>query len=188
MKKIAFLHTKNAHINKESEALTGDSYGYAELTEQLLKRGYQVEFIAFKDRFIYNWKEYDLVHFIAYFQYALENRLNDTKDFIKLLKNEGVKTANDYETLLWNIDKIYLKDLRKIGIEIPKTEFVTGDKKCLKLAINRFKEKFDMDVVVLKPRIGADGFNVNFIRGEFLYCTYRAGQGGMGWGFFLDAV
>ena len=168
MKKIALLHTKNIRIDKRSEKLSGDTSGYSELTEQLLKRGYHVDFIAFKDRFEYNWKEYDLVHFMAYFEYALENRLNDTKHFIKFLKNKGVKMANDCETLLWNIDKIYLNDLRKIGIGIPKTEFITGDKKCLKWAINRFKEQFDLDVVVLKPRIGADGFKVNLIRGKFI--------------------
>ena len=162
MRKIAFLHTKYNVVNKETEKSSGDRNGYAELTEELENHGFQVDFIAFYDRFKYDWKEYRLVHFLAYFEYALENRLGDAVEFIRHLQKEEVKTANDAKILLWNLDKKYLKDLQKIDIELPLTDFVSKGE-CVKEAVIRFKRKHDLDKIVLKPCIGADGFGVKLI-------------------------
>lgn len=77
-------------------------------------------------------------------------------EFSKWLEETKDKTVfiNPYETIKWNLDKHYLLDLEKVGINIPPTIFIeTGDESSLK----EIFENTNWKEAVLKPTVSGAG-------------------------------
>lgn len=92
---------------------------------------------------------------------------NRFDEFSKWLQETSLKTnfINPIETILWNIDKHYLLDLKELGINIPETIFMEcGDKRSLK---SLFTESGWKDCV-LKPVVSGAGRHTYKINAENL--------------------
>jgi len=78
------------------------------------------------------------------------------EEFFDWFEKTNQKTAfiNPYETIKWNLDKHYLIDLQKVGINIPPTIFAEiGEKTSLR----QLFEKTGWEEAVLKPAISGAG-------------------------------
>ena len=124
--------------------------------EQLLKvalekQGISVE-ITYWDNPSYDWSATKAVLFRTIWDYF--ERFDEFWKWLVEL-NTQTKLINSFDLIEWNIDKHYLNDLSKSGIEIVPTYF--ADKGCnmklLEIAkINQWKD------LVIKPAISASAF------------------------------
>ena len=85
-------------------------------------------------------------------------------EFMAWFKTAVKKTTfiNDYELIIWNIDKNYLKDLQEKGIRLPNTYFVSkGSPLSLQSALEKAEAQFGKacDTWVLKPCIAGGAYN-----------------------------
>jgi glutathione synthase/RimK-type ligase-like ATP-grasp enzyme len=77
-------------------------------------------------------------------------------DFTEWLERIGTKTKmiNPYNTIRWNMDKHYLQDMDKMGINIPPTLFIeTGDSRSL----NEVVTESTWNDFILKPAVSGAG-------------------------------
>jgi len=91
------------------------------------------------------------------------NYFEKLEEFVLFLKswNKKVEFINPYPQIIWNLDKKYLLDFQKAGINIPET-FIVNQNQKIKLKDICFKKKWN-DVVV-KPCISAGGWETYFIK------------------------
>jgi len=89
-------------------------------------------------------------------------KLNKFKSFLE--ENKAKTTfINSYDQVLWNLDKVYLLELNKQGINIPETVFLKrGSEESLKKICD---EKNWVEVVV-KPSVSAAGWETYHLRKE----------------------
>ena len=121
------------------------------LTKGLQNAGFNYSFITLeKGLSETNWKKFD----VALFNLAWDYHLN-IDCFLTLLKkieNAGVKLLNSYETILWNIKKTYLIDLKNKGIKTTETAYVSRNKTASLRDIHSLPLSREF---VLKPAISA---------------------------------
>lgn len=128
------------------------------LIEPFNKIGWQVDVVPWKKEKI-NWSVYDAVIIRSCWDYQ-----QDPNRFIEVLKKIDVSSArlaNSLETVQWNIDKSYLKDLGESGISIVPTLW---QKQFKKNELSSYFEAFDTDEIIIKPLVGAsaeDTFWIN---------------------------
>ncbi len=86
-------------------------------------------------------------------------RAGEFKYWIKSLQPR-VRLVNPAETVLWNMDKMYLREIAERGIPIPTTRwFAAGERPDFK----RFLKETGTEWVVLKPRISATAFGTHLL-------------------------
>ncbi len=95
-------------------------------------------------------------------EYALFRATWDYFERYAEFKNWLVQTSklthfiNPFDTLIWNLDKRYLKDLQEKDVNIPNTIFIeAGDKRSLVEAF----ESSGWKEAILKPAIGGGAYN-----------------------------
>lgn len=101
----------------------------------------------------FNWAETKYVLFRTPWDY-----FNRYDEFEPWLKNAGkvTKFINPIEIIYWNIDKHYMLDLEKAGINIPPTVFIEpGDKRSLK----EITAGLNWDELILKPAISGGAWH-----------------------------
>ena len=116
--------------------------------EALEKLGLQTKKVAWSDS-SFDWSQTKIALFRTTWDYA-----EKFTEFSDWLMEVSMKTIliNDYETVIWNLDKHYLEDLQRAGVNIVKTCFLEpGDQRTLK-AIH---EELGWEQTVLKPAISA---------------------------------
>lgn len=78
--------------------------------------------------------------------------------WLNALQAGGVRLANPYDLVRWNMDKRYLADLAERGALLPRQWLVSSEAELAQvLAANALKE------AVLKPTIGASGHGVRLV-------------------------
>ncbi|MAZ58059.1 MAG: hypothetical protein CMP56_01435 [Flavobacteriales bacterium] len=80
--------------------------------------------------------------------------------FLEKIKSE-VKLINPYNQIIWNLDKKYLLDLSKNGINIPPTEIVKKGAGMVSLADICCQNKWED--IVIKPCISAAAWNTHCV-------------------------
>ena len=81
------------------------------------------------------------------------HRIVEFKVWLNKVKS-STQLINPYEQILWNIDKHYLYDLTKKGVNIPDTMFVeAGDGRSLK----ELHAESNWNKIVLKPAVSGSG-------------------------------
>lgn len=122
------------------------------LSSALEKRGLRVT-RTYWDNPEFNWSETKYVLFRTPWDY-----FNRYDEFEPWLKNAGKVTRfiNPIEIIYWNIDKHYMLDLEKAGINIPPTVFIEpGDKRSLK----EITAGLTWDELILKPAISGGAWH-----------------------------
>lgn len=123
------------------------------IDEPLQKLGWQTHTISWKAENI-DWNKYDAVVIRSPWDYQ-----DHADDFLKVLSNIEASSAhleNSLSIIEWNIDKIYLKSLEEIHINIVPTLW---ENDISVESVNRFFNYFDTDQLVIKPRISANADN-----------------------------
>lgn len=101
-----------------------------------------------------NWQEYALLLIKSPWDYF--DRYAEFKTWCNKIQEIGIPTLNTMETILWNSDKWYLKDIQDKGFPIVPTHFLKR-KELLNLA-GYFKE-FNTDTLVIKPTVSGGAKN-----------------------------
>jgi glutathione synthase/RimK-type ligase-like ATP-grasp enzyme len=124
---------------------------------ELKNLGWEVENVPWKAQT--DWNKYDVVIIRSTWDY--QNNLKDFLAVLQKIEDSKALLLNSLETVKWNIDKIYLKELEQKGIETVPTQYFKD------LTINSLERsffRFNTEEVVVKPMISANAEN-----------TYRIG-------------
>ncbi|XPF92970.1 ATP-grasp domain-containing protein [Colwellia sp. RE-S-Sl-9] len=123
------------------------------IDEPLQKLGWQTHTISWKAENV-DWNKYDAVVIRSPWDYQ-----DHADAFLKVLSNIEASSAhleNSLSIIEWNIDKIYLKALEEIRINIVPTLW---ENEISVASVNRFFNYFNTDQLVIKPRISANADN-----------------------------
>lgn len=111
----------------------------------------------------FNWKQTRYIIFRTTWDYF--NRFDEFSEWLKKVSTQ-TKLINPLKTILWNLDKHYLRDLEMKGIRIPHTVFIDpGEKRSLAEIVKTtgWKE------LVIKPAISGAARHTYRLNQENLY-------------------
>ena len=144
------LLTASAYLNPEhpdwyvQQILTEDDL----LRSALEQKGLRVHRIDWTNN-EFDWTTTKFVLFRAVWDYTRRY-----EEFLIFLNVVSTKTTfiNSLETIRWNLDKHYLRDLHNRGINIPQTIYIEkGDR----LTLRELHEKNNLSETILKPTMSA---------------------------------
>ena len=133
--------TKNEHVKN---VLIEDQL----VMDALEERGLKTRKVAWSDT-SFDWSKTAIALFRTTWDYA-----EKFSAFSDWLMEVSIKTklVNDYDTVIWNLDKHYLNDLSAAGVNVVSTHFIQpGDTRTLR----ELHEELNWDRTVLKPAISA---------------------------------
>lgn len=138
-----------------------DFEAYDNLIEQpLLTLGWQMHMVSWRDESV-NWNDYSAVIIRSPWDYQ-----DDAPAFLKVLNKIEQSSAhleNSLQTVEWNIDKKYLRELESNGVNIVKT--LWRENLTQKHVAEYFTE-LNVDQLVIKPRISANADNTFWLTKE----------------------
>lgn len=125
------------------------------LFDELHYRGHLVDETPWDDPQV-NWLNYDRIVLRASWNY--HEHIVDFKRWLTAIRDKQLPLWNPIETVLWNIDKHYLKYLSSKGVNIIPTVFVEEGE-----AFNTQNILLEIgsSQVIVKPAYGASAFGVN---------------------------
>lgn len=138
------------------------SFGEKLLHDELVKGGYFVEDTPWDDETI-DWRAFDIVILRAAWNY--HTNIKKFKVWLEDLKKKNVNFWNPIDTILWNTDKHYLKELEAKGIPIIPTYIIERNKL---LDLDECIGKLDSDQIIVKPCVGASAYGVGKFEKEKL--------------------
>jgi glutathione synthase/RimK-type ligase-like ATP-grasp enzyme len=128
------------------------------LRDELEARGAQV-IAELWDAIIPKQGDDSLVFLRSTWDYSL--RAQEFKQWISAWKRHPFRLWNPPATVLWNLDKLYLRDLARTGIRIPRTAwFEPGETP----DVDAFLARDGVDEAVVKPRISASARGTSRVR------------------------
>jgi glutathione synthase/RimK-type ligase-like ATP-grasp enzyme len=144
MKKIAFLTTKDldGHILDEDH-LEKAIQTYDEVEGEYVPWSADVD-----------WSSFEMAVIRTTWDYTKK-----TKAFLESLEKiceSGCKLQNPYDLVVWNTDKVYLRDLSQKGVSVVESLYFDEDD-----FLERAKS-FNCDKFIVKPRIGASSEGISF--------------------------
>lgn len=140
-----------------------DFEAYDYLIEQpLLELGWKTDTISWRKKNI-DWEKYQAVIIRTPWDYQ-----DDAAGFMQVLagiEQSSAHLENSLDIVRWNIDKIYLLDLEKLGVELVPT--VWHDRLNMNALtaedLTQYFAHLASDQIVLKPRISANADNTFWI-------------------------
>jgi glutathione synthase/RimK-type ligase-like ATP-grasp enzyme len=117
--------------------------------QELNRRGHIVDAVVWDDPAI-EWEHYDAVVLRSTWDYYL--KADAFGAWIDAQQRNDVNLWNPAPTLKWNLDKIYLRELRERGVPVTPTVFVDEQTDLKKTA-----DEQGWTDLVIKPRISAAG-------------------------------
>lgn len=166
----------------EWAALTDDD---AVARRALERRGVRVEAPVWNDAAV-DWSAFDVVVLRSCWDYWREPAAFAA--WIRALAARDVALWNPAETVLWNVDKLYLADLEERGVSIvPSVYPGRGDD------LGAVMDARGWQTAVLKPRVSADGHRTTLVRRDGAHREQRlldeiAAAGGAVVQEYVDAV
>lgn len=123
------------------------------LFEPFKKRGWSVDEVSWRNKNI-DWDQFEVVVIRSPWDYQ-----DDPASFLETLEtieHSSAQLENSLESVKWNIDKAYLKELANRGIEIVPTlwrdQFNEEE-------IQLFFDEFDSPEIIIKPTVSANADN-----------------------------
>lgn len=120
------------------------------LYEPLAELGWRVHPISWREKSV-DWNDYEIVVIRSTWDYQDEPEL--FMDVLEKIESSAASLQNPLELVKWNIDKKYLLDLEKNGIQIVPSIF--AEQFDQKLCMDAFL-KFGCREIVMKPTISAN--------------------------------
>ena len=93
------------------------------LRRELEARGHQIFPVIWNDESI-QYTQFDLLVIRSCWDYYLQ--LPEFLGWVKKLRDLGTRLMNPPETVLWNSNKAYLRELEAAGVRIPRTHWMMG--------------------------------------------------------------
>lgn len=125
--------------------------------DSLDKLGLKTKKVAWSDS-SFDWSQTKVALFRTTWDYA--EKFVEFSDWLMEV-SMNTKLINDYETVVWNLDKHYLDDLKRAGVNVVETYFIEpGDQRTLQ----KIHSELGWENTVLKPAISAaakDTFKLN---------------------------
>lgn len=116
--------------------------------DALAKRGITTQKVAWSDA-SFDWSSAKYALFRTTWDYA--EKFISFKEWLLEVSTQ-TRLINSYETIIWNLDKHYLNDLKKSGVNVVETYFIEpGDKRSLQT----LHTERNWNNTVLKPAISA---------------------------------
>ncbi len=131
------------------------------LIEPFAASGYKAEVVSWKADV--EWADYDAVIVRSTWDYQ-----DDAETFLKVLKtidDSGARLENSLKTMVWNLDKRYLRDLRDNGVNIIPCVFAKDYSHQTALSIF---EDYNCDEIIIKPTVSANSDDTFRLRREDL--------------------
>ncbi|PWV51657.1 RimK family alpha-L-glutamate ligase [Chitinophaga sp. S165] len=131
------------------------------LLETLNAHGWTAEAKDWKDQAT-DWSSYGLV--ILKSPYDYHNRLEEFSAWLHKLSASGVRLLNPVETVLWNADKHYLKEIKDAGFYIIPSVFLEKD---IPTDLSSLFAQLGTDKIIVKPCVSGGSKNTfTLVRGE----------------------
>ncbi|MEQ8903713.1 hypothetical protein [Ekhidna sp.] len=116
--------------------------------EALEKLGLKTKKVAWSDA-SFDWTQTKIALFRTTWDYA--EKFTAFSDWLMEVSMES-KLVNDYETIVWNLDKHYMNDLKDAGVNVVETYFIEPrDTRTLQ----EIHDELGWEKTVLKPAISA---------------------------------
>jgi len=126
----------------------------------LRKSGIDAEIVIWNSEYV-NWEEYEMVIIKSTWDYF--NKPEQFRTWLKEMQDREINIYNSPETILWNMDKSYLKDLEKGGIPVIPTIWLDkGTETDLPIVMSQLKS----NEIIIKPRISGASKNTFKVAGH----------------------
>lgn len=126
----------------------------------LCKNGIDAEIVIWDSEYV-NWEEYEMVIIKSTWDYF--NKPEQFRTWLKEMQDREINIYNSPETILWNMDKSYLKDLEKGGIPVIPTIWLDkGTETDLPIVMSQLKS----NEIIIKPRISGASKNTFKVAGH----------------------
>ncbi|KLT65824.1 RimK family alpha-L-glutamate ligase [Pedobacter sp. BMA] len=119
----------------------------------LKAKGLDIEEVIWNDPAV-NWDEYQLAILKSPWDYF--DLIQDFYQWLDLLEQKSIRLLNPVNTIRWNSNKHYLKEIEQAGLKITPGVFVTAADQ---IDLNDFFEKFNSDKLIVKPCISGGAKN-----------------------------
>lgn len=130
------------------------------LVEPLRRSGLEAIGVVWDDRAV-DWESFDRVILRSCWDYHLQS--GEFRDWIERMAAMKVPLWNLPRAVLWNMDKIYLRDLEQAGVSIVPTVWLEQGTQA---SLEEILERRGWAEAVVKPRIGASAFGAWQTRSE----------------------
>lgn len=142
--KIAFI-TDKKHASQYEDPKNENG----QLMTYLRERGFQPSYQIWDNENI-DWTSFDALIIKTTWDY--HRRIVEFNAWLNKLEKAGVYVLNSIETIRWNSDKIYLKELEEKGVKTAQTIWLEkGDS----FDIDKLFAKLDTEKIIIKPRVSA---------------------------------
>jgi len=128
--------------------------------EPLADQGIQAVAVAWDDPTV-DWQRFDAVVLRSCWDY--HKRSNEFKQWIRKLEALDVPLHNSPQTVLWNMEKTYLRELAQYGIRTIPTLWISSDEK---RHLRELLKARGWQQAVLKPTIGASAYGIQVVLAE----------------------
>jgi len=108
-----------------------------------------------------DWKAFDQVIIRSTWDYS--RNLHPFKAWLHLLRELRVPVINPIDTVLWNLDKTYLRHFEKKKIPIVPTHWIFSDRK---ESLEVLEELVSTHDYIIKPSVSAEAFETHRISGN----------------------
>lgn len=100
------------------------------------------------------WQEYALLLIKSPWDYF--DRYGEFKAWCEKIQEFGIPSLNSIDTILWNSDKWYLREIQEKGFPIVPTQYL---KKKEPLHLESYFKEFNTDTLVIKPTVSGGSKN-----------------------------
>jgi glutathione synthase/RimK-type ligase-like ATP-grasp enzyme len=146
---------------KTDEFTTNTMFEDQLVTTELIKLGLAVKKVAWSD-ITFDWKSTKYVLFRTPWDY--HERFDEFSDWLIRVAFE-TKLINSYDLISWNLDKHYLNDLKRSGLNIVETYFIEPlDSRSL----SSIHQELGWGKIVLKPTISASAKDTHALTPDML--------------------
>ncbi|RZM19441.1 MAG: hypothetical protein EOO88_38030 [Pedobacter sp.] len=150
---------KIAFITYSGDIKYSPANGFSENTDLipfLKNKGLNVTEEVWDDPAV-DWKSYDVAILKSPWDY--HQKLDSFKAWLKRISQLDVRLFNDYNTVSWNLDKRYLKEIADAGLDIIASIFLDAG---LKVDLDSLFENLSSDKIIIKPCVSG-GSNNTFV-------------------------
>eukprot|EP01137_Pigoraptor_chileana_P002360 Opistho-2@41095 len=133
------------------------------LTEAVAaSHGFAVEYVSWT-KCAADWASYDLVVIRSTWDYYEPSKCGRFAEWLKSLRDGGVAVANSVDVMLWNMNKVYLRELAESGIgDLPACIWLEKMSE-VKVDLKRTLGERGWSEVVVKPTVSAGSDRTNRI-------------------------
>ena len=134
-----------------------------QLISPMNQNGWECEFVAWDDSNV-DWNNFDLVIIRSTWDY--QGRIKEFLEVLENINSSNCILENSLELVKWNIDKSYLKELSKKGIQIVPSLFYDNYSKKI---LNDSLSFFSTTKLIIKPAISANADDTFIIDGSCVF-------------------